>query len=375
MQGPDTEHIVDLPFALGRGEAPDKQGARNGTSRQRAYRVHQIGTGTDRHQPGQRTVVQEAGVVASNEQCRHCTADHGHQRIDRHQTAHPWQGLGAHHVETEPTDNQDPRPQGQEWNARRRERHQAPLPVTAVTRPEQQHGRQRQPAAHGMHDHGAGKVVETGTEAGQQPGLEAEISIPDDAFEEWIHECHDQHRGTQLRRKACTFGNTAGYDRRDGGGESQQEKKLHQAVAVIGAQHRGRLQERHAVGNPVAYKEIGQGRDGKIAENLRQRIDLVFLPDSSNFQERKAGMHGQDHDRTQQDEQSVGTVDQTVHSALHIFHGVGRPEKVERSTKAARSTRQRTKLRQLACRLKAGEPLWCVKNGNAMFRCEVLRGF
>lgn len=90
---------------------------------------------------------------------------------------------------------------------------------------------------------------------------------------------------------------------------------------MIGADHRRRLHEGHAVGDPIAYKEIGQGRDSEIAEDLRQGIHLVFLAHGTDFQEREAGMHGQNHDRTDQDEQGVGAVNKRVHRTLHIFHG------------------------------------------------------
>ncbi|MNP58103.1 hypothetical protein D3C76_1529870 [compost metagenome] len=116
---------------------------------------------------------------------------------------------------------------------------------------------------------------------------------------------------------------------------------------MIGAEHRRRLQEGHTVGNPIAYKEIGQGRDREIAEDFRQCIDLVLLPDRSHFKKRKAGVHGQDHDCAEQDEQRIGAVDQTVHGTLHIFHGIGRPEKVEKSTKPVRLPCERTKLKRL----------------------------
>jgi hypothetical protein len=60
---------------------------------------------------------------------------------------------------------------------------------------------------------------------------------------------------------------------------------------------------------------------------------------------------------------------------LHIFHGVGRPEKVEKSTKPVRLPFKRTKLKQLICRTQADEPLWCARTGKTKSRLEVLRGF
>ncbi|MNO90779.1 hypothetical protein D3C76_823080 [compost metagenome] len=94
---------------------------------------------------------------------------------------------------------------------------------------------------------------------------------------------------------------------------------------MIGIDHGRRLHKGDAVGNPIAYKEVSQCGNGEVAEDFRQGIDLVFLPDRPDFQEREAGVHGQHHDRTDQDEQCIGAMDQGVHSALQIFHGFGRP--------------------------------------------------
>lgn len=321
MQWPHAEHVVDLPTVLSGDKAPHKQATGNHAGDQRAHRVHQVGTGTDRHQPGQGAVVQEAWVIAPDDQRGHGATDHGHQRIDRHQAADAVQGLRAHYVEAEPADNQNPRPQRQEGNARRCKRHQSSLAIAPVARAEQQYRRQRQPATHGVHHHGTGEVMETGTKGRQQPGLQAEVAVPHHAFEKRVDKRHDQRRGAQLRNKTCTLGDTSGNNRRDRRCERQQEEELHQAIAMIGADHRRRLQETHAVGDPIAYKEIGQRGDGEVAEDFRQRVDLVLLAHRADFEEREAGVHGQYHDGADQDKQGVGTVDEGVHRTLQIFHG------------------------------------------------------
>ena len=61
----------------------------------------------------------------------------------------------------------------------------AVLAVAAAARPEQQHGGQGDPAAHRVHDHRSGEVMELLAGGGLQPGLETErmFGIPDDAFE------------------------------------------------------------------------------------------------------------------------------------------------------------------------------------------------
>ena len=202
--------------------------------------------------------MQKTGIVTANYQGSHGAADHGHQRIDGHQATDAIEGLRAHHVKAEPAHDQNPRAQRQERNARRRKRHQAPFAIAPIARAQQQHRRQRQPAAHGVNHHGTGKVVEAGTKGCEQPGLQAKVAVPHQTFEERVDKRHDQRGGTQLRRKLGTLGNPTGNDRRNRRGKRQQEEKLHQAVAMIGADHGGRLQEAHTVGDPIAYKEIGQ---------------------------------------------------------------------------------------------------------------------
>ncbi len=129
--------------------------------RQRADRVHHVGAGADRDQPGERTVVHEARIVASRNQRAERAARHRHQRIHRDQAADLVDRLRRHHVEAEPADGQDPRAEREKGNARRRVRgNAAVLVVAAPTRPKQHHGHQRDPAADRVHDDRAGEVVE-----------------------------------------------------------------------------------------------------------------------------------------------------------------------------------------------------------------------
>ncbi|MNN24062.1 hypothetical protein D3C81_1374760 [compost metagenome] len=167
--------------------------------------------------------------------------------------------------------------------------------------------------------------METGAKALQQPGLQTQVAVPDNAFEERIDERDDQRGCTQLGNKPGALGDASGNDRRDRRGKGQQEEKLHQSIAMVGIEHGRWLHERHAIRNPIAYKEVGQCRYGEVAEDFRQRIDLVFLSHGSDFEKGETGVHGQNHDRTDQNEQRVGAMDQGVHSALQVFHGMGRP--------------------------------------------------
>ena len=111
-------------------------------------------------------------------------------------------------------------------------RDRAVLAVAVAARAQQQHGRQREPAAHRVDHDRAGEVMEL--RAGQRldPGLHAEALVPGDAFEQRIDQADDDGGGHQLRPEPGALGDAAGNDGRDGGGESQQEEELHQLVAV-----------------------------------------------------------------------------------------------------------------------------------------------
>ncbi|PAV68970.1 hypothetical protein WR25_05736 [Diploscapter pachys] len=112
-----------------------------------------------------------------------------------------------------------------------------------------------------------------------QPGLQAEVAVPNDAFEKRINERHDQRRRAQLWRKARPLGDTTGNDGRDGRGEVADEK-VHQ---------RG-------------YREI--------AEDLRQCVYLILVPHRADLEKGEPRVHCQDQDRAHEDEQGVGAVDQ-----------------------------------------------------------------
>jgi hypothetical protein len=112
--------------------------------------------------------------------------------------------------------------------------------------------------------------------------------------------------GGELRAEARALGDAAGDDGRDRGGEGQQEEELDHVVAALLHQGFGAGEEIHAVGDAVADEEVGQGRCREVAEDLDQRVDLVLLAHRAQLEEGKAGMHGQDHDGAEQDEQYVG---------------------------------------------------------------------
>ncbi|MNO63329.1 hypothetical protein D3C76_540350 [compost metagenome] len=177
-----------------------------------------------------------------------------------------------------------------------------------------------------MHHDGAGEIVEGRAEPAFQPALQAEVGVPHHAFEEGIDEGHDQRGGAQLRAEFGALGDAAGNDRRDGRGEGQQEEELHQRVAVLRRQLLRRLEEVHAIGDPVADEEIGQGGDGEVGEDLRQRVDLVLQPHRADFEKGETGVHGQDHDRADEDEKRVGTVDKRFHGTVQVIHESRQPQ-------------------------------------------------
>ena len=77
--------------------------------------------------------------------------------------------------------------------------HAAVLAVAAAARAQQQHRDQTDPAAHRVHDHGAGEIVELLAERGLEPGLHAEMLVPGDALEKRVDEADQQEGGGELR--------------------------------------------------------------------------------------------------------------------------------------------------------------------------------
>ena len=173
--------------------------------------------------------------------------------------------------------------------------HHAILTVATVARTEQQHGRQGDPAAHGMHHNGAGKIMEFGTKGAFQPFLNAIVLIPGDAFIERVDK-PDQHKGSgQLRVELGAFRNAAGNDGRDRRSKGQQEEKAGDVVAALLGDLRGADEEVGAVGHGKTDGKVGHGGHGEVGQNFDQGIDLVLFADSTNLQEGKAGMHGKHH--------------------------------------------------------------------------------
>src|SRR5581483_11286807 len=187
------------------------------------------------------------------------------------------------------------------------------LGVAAAPGAEQQHRGQRDPAAHRVHHHRAGEVMELGAAVRFQPVLHAPAVVPGQALVERVEQADHGEGGGKLRLEAGALGDAAGHDGRHRGGERQQEEEAGQLEAALLRQLRRRGEEVHAVGDAVADEEIGQGGDGKVAEDLDQGVDLVLLAHRAQLEEGEAGVHGQDHDGAEQDEKDVSRGPGGVH--------------------------------------------------------------
>ena len=180
--------------------------------------------------------------------------------------------------------------------------HDAVLAVATVTGAEQQYGGQGDPAAHGVDDHRAGKVVELGAKGGLEPGLHTQVLVPGNAFKEGVDETDQHEGGGQLWVELGAFGDAARDDGGDRSGKGQQEEEAGDLVAALLGDFAGAHKKVGAVGDSEADGEVGDGRDGEVGQNFDQCVDLVLLADSAHFQKGKAGVHGQHHDGAEQDE-------------------------------------------------------------------------
>src|SRR5210317_1904867 len=174
------------------------------------------------------------------------------------------------------------------------------LAANPATHPgaKQQDGRESQPAAHGMHHNAASKVVERGTESPFKPGLQAgAVLTPDQRFKERVGEPRKDSSGKNLGPETCPLGYATGDDCRDAGCETEQKEEADQFVTLVGAEQALCChEEMNTVGDRVADQEVDDGGDRPVSKDLHQSIGLTFLPDSTDFEKRKASMHGKNHD-------------------------------------------------------------------------------
>ena len=148
---------------------------------------------------------------------------------------------------------------------------------------EQQHGGQGNPAAHGVHHHRTGEVMKLLPEVAFEPGLDAEVLIPGNAFKKRIDKTNQHKGGGQLRVELGPFGNTPGNNGRNGRRKSQQKEEAGDVVAALFGDLAGADKEVGAIGHGKADGEISHRRYGKISEDFHQCIDLVLFAYGAHF--------------------------------------------------------------------------------------------
>ena len=135
-------------------------------------------------------------------------------------------------------------------------RHSAVFAVAVVTCTQQDDRGQSNPAAHGVHYNRARKVVKLFTGGGLDPSLHTEVLVPRDALKEGIDKTHDTSRCNELGPKLRAFSNATRNDGGNGGSESQQEKELHQVIAIFGSQSFGAHKKASAIGDGITHHKI-----------------------------------------------------------------------------------------------------------------------
>ncbi len=166
-----------------------------------------------------------------------------------------------------------------------------------------------------MHDDGAREILEVGTEySDEQVLLDAEVAVPDGAFDQRVGEADDHGGGRALGAEACTFSDAAGNDRGDGSREGGEKEELHERHAlrrkggVAAGDGCGIGEEHHAIRNPVADEEVDDGRDREVDEDFDECVDLVLVPHGADFEKCEAAVHGEDEDSAHQEEEDVCTL-------------------------------------------------------------------
>ena len=104
-----------------------------------------------------------------------------------------------------------------------------------------------------MDHHRTCKVVESGAGDRFDPGLYAEVVVPDDALKKGVDEADDHRRGDQLWPEARALGDATGDDCWNGGGKSQQEEELDQLIAIHHGELVGSDEKGGAICHPVSH--------------------------------------------------------------------------------------------------------------------------
>ena len=164
------------------------------------------------------------------------------------------------------------------------------------------------------------------TEGIGEPVLNAKIAVPDNAFKEGIDQPDNDRGGQHLRPEFGALGNAARDDRRNRCCKGRQKEEFDQCKALqregrIGAAEIGGAHEEgHAIGDPIADEEIGDGGKGEIHHDLDQGVDLILVADSAHLEKGKAAMHGKDQNGPEQNEKDVETDTGRVHRQIPPKH-------------------------------------------------------
>lgn len=138
--------------------------------------------------------------------------------------------------------------------------------------------------------------------------LKSEVPIPHRTFDQRIRETDHQSRRGALRQKPCPLGDTAGNDRRDRRRERRKEEEFDELVSLPGTDRLSRSKKSDAVRQRVSDCEVDRRRDREVDENFYKCIDLIFMPDRSDFEKREPSVHREHEDRTHQKEKDVSTL-------------------------------------------------------------------
>ncbi len=191
-------------------ETVDEDDGGDGAGDEGEDRVHQVGACADGDEAGQRAVVHEAGVVPAGDEGRQHPAHHGHQRVDGDDAGDLLQVAGAHHVEAEPADGEDPGAQGQERDVADGDRVRPPLEVAPHARAEDEDRREREPSPDRVHHHGPCVVVELGAADLLEETLEAGAALPpDEGLEDRVGDPGEDGACGYLRPELRSLGDAA----------------------------------------------------------------------------------------------------------------------------------------------------------------------
>jgi hypothetical protein len=75
----------------------------------------------------------------------------------------------------------------------------------------------------------------------------------------------------------------------------------------------------HAVGDGISDQKVDDGGHRPVGKDLDEGVDLALLPHRAHFEEGKAGVHGKNHDRPEQEKKHVSAMVQGCWGRLHCL--------------------------------------------------------